>query len=156
MIQTALFGGKMKYNSSKKQAFNNWKKKDRTPAWAKINKRTRVYDARYYEVMKDLQSTLNFVDGVKLDKSDLEHLGHYILKLRDEKKIQGNYIKKEYDTVYMQQLFYRSYYDKTGYGEYWELEEINYSRLAEKLLGITEKNKLKCLGGNRWIIWKKK
>ena len=31
----------------------------------------------------------------------------------------------------------------------------NYSRLAEKIYKITEKNKLKCLGGVRWLVWVK-
>lgn len=139
----------MKFNSNKNQAYNNWKKRDRTPAWAKINKKKKVYEARYYEVLTNLQSTLNFLDS-KYDKSDLEELGKYLLTL----DIQQQWLEKTSSILWY--MYTPRFNDKTGYGIYWELDEINYSRLAEKMLGITKKNKLKCLGGSRWVIWKKK
>lgn len=144
----------MKYNSNKKQAYNNWKKRDRTPAWAKINKKKKVYEARYYEVLTNLQGTLNFLDS-KYDKSDLEELGKYLLNIHIERQI----LDKNHDynnTIGVWFSSFISHIDRTGYDIHWELDEINYSRLAEKMLGITEKNKLKCLGGNRWVIWKRK
>lgn len=151
----------MKYNSTKNKAYNDWKRKDRTPQWAKINKRKRVYEAEYYTILTNLQGTLNFLDS-KYDKPNLEGLGNYLYEIKDV--IESQYIEKEDYNPYISQinlyqarmgysLFYRSFYDKTGYDVHWKIEEVNYSRLAEKMYNITEKNKLKHLGGVRWLVW---
>ena len=58
---------KMKYNSMKKQAFKDWKRGTKTPQWAKINKRKRIYEPEYYTTLNNLQGTLNFLDH-KFDK----------------------------------------------------------------------------------------
>jgi len=150
---------KMKYNSMKKQAFKDWKRGTKTPQWAKINKRKRIYEPEYYTTLNNLQGTLNFLDH-KFDKCNLENLGNYIYEIKDI--IKPRHIDKE-DYSMQYQIYnsgiwnvFSSYYkDKTGYGVHWKLEEVNYSRLAEKIYKITEKNKLKCLGGVRWLVWVK-
>ncbi len=143
----------MKYNNVMKQAYNDWKRRDRTPNWAKIIKKHKVYDQKYYEVLSNLQSTLNFLDS-KYDKSELEYLGRYLLSVGE---IGQNYLEKRPKGFYGGLFYFGGYQvlDKTGYGKYWTIQEINYSKLAEKMLGITEKNKIKCLGGSRWVVWKK-
>ena len=148
----------MKYNSMKKQAFKDWKRDSKTPQWAKINKRKRVYEAEYYTTLNNLQGTLNFLD-YRFDKCNLQNLGNYIYEIRDIIKPNAIYSTNP-DSMYSRLSPYGlwtffDHHDKTGYGVHWKLEEVNYSRLAEKIYKITEKNKLKCLGGVRWLVWVK-
>ena len=149
----------MKYNSMKKQAFNNWKRDSKTPQWAKINKRKRVYEADYYTTLNNLQSTLIYL-GYDFKKAYLENLGNYIYDIKDiiVPTTICRYSESDQLNLYRQYFGFHSsihHYDKTGYDVHWKLEEINYSVLAEKMYNITEKNKIMCLGGNRWLVWTK-
>lgn len=149
----------MKYNSVKNKAFEMWKKMDKTPQWAKINKSARCYDAEYYELLTNLQRTLKFL-GYDSDKTNLENIGNYLYEIRkciknQRIEIKVNSIQNTYRSLYGLPDYWRTFLDGTGYDVHWKIEEINYTRLAEKIYNITEKNKLKHLGGIKWLVWMK-
>ena len=151
----------MKYNNTnidKKNAYNRWKKKDRTPEWAKINKKTRCFDAKFYKTLNNIQNTLKFLNTTKHDtykKCDLEHLGYYLNNIDIQQRVIEHPDSMKHSIFWWVSSRFPRLLDQTGYNMYWKIEEVNYSRLAEKMLGITYKNKLKQIEGDRWLVWVK-
>jgi hypothetical protein len=139
----------MKYNLNKKQAFNKWASKKNKPSFTGIKENNRrVVPVGYFKLRKNVDKMLIRLFGESLGDFDLNYLILYLLN----KDISATFYTTSGYNLFM---FFDGFADNSGYGKYWEVLTINYSKLAQKLLNIDSLNILKILPNKRCIVFVK-
>ena len=135
---------------------NNYKRGHRP--WENITKnKQNKFNVEYHEKKRDILSILHhYLDDYKIKYVD-DKLVYYVL---NQGAMKYTFIhsrsmeleRKKHGRVFW---FYGGVHDNTGFQETWELKEVNYSKLAEKMLGIDKDNKVKLLDNGKWLVWVK-
>ena len=147
-INCSNFGSNMKYNLEKNKNLMDFKKKNKKDFFKGI-KKTPVYSSKMYDLIKNINLTLNSVSNhTGFYHIAIENLARYL----QHKEFQTNYLTKKSSP---HNLWFDIFFDYTGYEEYWDIKQIRFNNLTKKLYGIDDNNILKNLDNGMVLVWVK-
>lgn len=149
----------MSYKSLKNQALQKWQKKE--VKFNGIPKKIKVNGPEFYEKekMKSLIRKLLTFFNKDSKKFEIENLAVYCYKNKHRFKNKFNLVRRQddqsiiYSTILGHGYGFYQFVDHTGYQLIWDLKEVNYTKLTQKMLNISEKNKVMYIEGLRWLVW---